>query len=371
MFTQPLDIVNRALQRCGVPRIASMTEDSPSATEANFLYDKLRRAELRRNVWRFAIRRVATRAVGTALSVWDSTVTYAVGALVQFNSVNYISIHATNLNQEPDTSPTYWSVYNGNTTTKVTFSAWSNVTTYAQGAVVTGSDNLIYLSLVGSNTNHDPTTDTAGRWTLYFGNVTASAWDSTTTYSVGELVFPASDASLVYASTMNGNDYDPQGGIGWVLLTATGAPLVVTWPAGTGPVVESATKNIFVLPNGYLREAPQDPKAGQNSFLGFPSNLLADDYVFEGPYLISMDSGPLVFRFSADVTDVTLMDDLFCEGLASRLALELCERLTQSATKLAAIASEYKQFMGEARTINGIETSATQPPLDDYIATRW
>ncbi len=95
-----------------------------------------------------------------------------------------------------------------------------------------------------------------------------------------------------------------------------------------------------------------------------------NDWVLEGNLLLSMENGAIMFRFAADVIDVTTMDDLFCEGLASRIALEVCEPLTQSTDKLRAIANEYKQFMGDARNVNGIEQGSTEPPLDDYIQAR-
>ena len=62
--------------------------------------------------------------------------------------------------------------------------------------------------------------------------------------------------------------------------------------------------------------------------------------------------------------------DMFCEGLSCRIALEVCEKLTQSSEKLKGIDGEYKVFMGDARDTNGIEQGSVEPPLDDYIATR-
>jgi hypothetical protein len=55
-FQLPIDIMNRALQRVGQTRIASLTEDSKACDEVTFCYDKLRIAEMRRNAWVFSIR---------------------------------------------------------------------------------------------------------------------------------------------------------------------------------------------------------------------------------------------------------------------------------------------------------------------------
>lgn len=44
--------------------------------------------------------------------------------------------------------------------------AWSSSVTYAKNAVVLGSDNNIYQSLLGANINHDPTLDTGTNWEI-------------------------------------------------------------------------------------------------------------------------------------------------------------------------------------------------------------
>jgi hypothetical protein len=112
----------------------------------------------------------------------------------------------------------------------------------------------------GGNLAHDPTTDTGTYWQQYVGNEIASAYDSDTTYNYGEIVF--STAQVAYMSVMGGNDNAPTTGIGWVTQTgATLAPIFIPWPAGTGPATQDATRSLFVLPYGYLREAPQDPRS--------------------------------------------------------------------------------------------------------------
>lgn len=368
-FATSDDIANRALQRVGATRIGALTDNTKNAKEVAFCYDKLRRAELRRNCWRFAIRRTIVRAVGTAPALWDSTLTYAAGAYVLgSDDIVYTSDAGANLNNDPTSTTGKWTATYTNPTLKLTFSAWATGTTYAIGQVVLGSDGRLYEA-IAATTGNDPTS-TSGYWAHYFGNVVATCYDSTTTYDIGEVVFGPTDAALLYVSTLSGNGNAPSTGLGWATLTATTAPLVIQWPAGTGPMNDGNSANVFVLPFGFLRMAPQDPSAGRLSYLGYPSNLPSNDWVLEGGYLISRASGPIMLRFVADIIDVTLMDDMFCEGLGCRIALEVCEPLTQSTAKLGAIGSEYKQFMGDARNVNGIEEGPTPPPLDDYIAVR-
>jgi hypothetical protein len=134
---------------------------------------------------------------------------------------------------------------------------------------------------------------------------------------------------------------------------------------------QSGTRNVFKLPNNYLRTAPQSTKQGSVTVMGSPTNLSYTDWEYESGYLTSAWSGPIPLRFVADMTDVTQMDDMFCEGLGARVAMELCEPLTQSAAKLQAIEGEYKTFMAEARAVNGIEIGPVEQPLDDLLQVRY
>jgi len=94
------------------------------------------------------------------------------------------------------------------------------------------------------------------------------------------------------------------------------------------------------------------------------------DWNFEGDYITSRSSFPIMLRFVADIIDVRSMDPMFCEGLAARIASEIVERLTQSTSKRGGILATYNKTMGEARVVNGIETGPTESPEDDYVTCR-
>ena len=146
--------------------------------------------------------------------------------------------------------------------------------------------------------------------------------------------------------------------------------IVMNYPIGSGPQSQTETLNVYMLPNGFLREAPQDPKAGLYSFLGAPAYNTQNDWLLEGDFLLSQCATPIIFRFIADVVNVREMDDLFCEGFACRIAVETCETITNSNAKQQTCNNSYKLFMGEARTVNAIETGPVEPPEDDYITCR-
>lgn len=311
-MSTPTDLANRALQRVGGGRIAAgalLTEDSKNAAEIRGCYDTLRRAELRRNVWRFAIRTAALRAIST-------------------------------------------------TTKFVTFGLYAAGTSYAINDIVRDSLGTLYQSRVAANIGNTPLSSPAS-WALYSGPTSAELHDIDLTYYAGELVYIS---STLYVSKVSANGDTPPTA-NWFTPTtaATLSDPQFVYPIGAGPVSQSSTRNVFKLPAGYLREAPQNPKY----------SFEANDWMFENAYFTSDLSGPLVFRFASDVADVDQFDPMFFEGFAARIAYEICEVITQSAAKKAVIAADYQKFMAEARTVNGIETGPVELPLDDYITVRY
>jgi hypothetical protein len=514
-FRTPVDICNRAAQHCGVRHIQDFTEDSVQASEFAFNYDKLRRAELRRNVWVFATRKAAIRpvSVGTMFlspTLWASTVTYGYGAVVSdVSGFLWQSIAQDNLNNAPGNSYAweayfgplsvqpydgstgyfagelvyetpgdgtylvYLSLLSGNTQDPRAPTEWSAATQYAKDAVVlyyapwaTGTtyaagdtisyNGADYVSLAAANLGNQPDTSLTwwaktsatiapayynsaaayppGTFVTYLGvnyvcilastgnapsssptywvaqaagttyaslidfnlnndpSLAPAIWSPTTTYAIGNKV-GASDGNI-YVSLVNTNlNQDPtqapaawsntsvlnpwttvnsfgKAAVQWAQVSVMLSDLTITYPLGSGPAYQTQTRNLYRLPANFLRKAPQDPKAGSVSFLGAPTGIMYDDWEIDGQYIVSREVFPIILRFVGDVTDVTAMDDMFCEGLAARIATETVERLTQSTTKMAGIVARYKEVMTEARLVNGIDTGATEPPEDDWVTAR-
>lgn len=395
-FTSSLDIANRALTLIGQRSIASFTEDSKAAALMAASYDKLRLSELERNCWVAAVRKAALRPLETAYNTtnttpagptqsmlvtppgYDPEKTYSVGALVTYQSVTYQAQQEVPLATAPgEPNTTYWEVFYGS----LVATPWSDPTGGATSApggyyageivyILDGTTPTAYLSLLSGNSD-DPTTIADYDATIVYNK------GATVTYSA---VVYESQQDLNYANTptgtgvwtaVPGDRYQSLSGPNWLTLTgATLASITLRYPVGAGPRSQATTRNAYMLPNGYLRQAPQDPKAGSFSFLGSPTGLGYDDMVKQGNLLITRGIGVLVFRFVGDLQDVAQMHPMFCEGLACRLALENCEALTQSTDKLQAIGAQYKQFMFDARTVNAIESGTTEPALDDYLACR-
>lgn len=429
-FRTAVDIGNRACQHTGQTRIGALgfQEVSKQASEIGFVYGKLRRVELQRNNWTFAIRWAALRAIDTdtmllAAALWSASTTYFVGSIVSdANGGLWISNIPNNIGFEPETTP-HWDAYFG----PMTASLYDSSTTYYTGELVYTAagdgTNRVYQSRQNANADN-PATATAWDATVTYSKnqtVTRSSiayqsvidlnigndpallhalWLIGTTYATGNQVI-GSDG-VIYTSLINGNIgnnpvtdngthwtgaglFSPWtatfvGGTGsnkWLQVGgaefpggATLTTMNITYPLGAGPSSQSGTRNVYRLPAGFLKMAPQDPKAGSTSWLGAPSGRDYDDWNREGNYLVTQSRGVIVLRFIADVTDVASMHDMFCEGLGARIGLAVCEKLTQSVQKMNGIAQQYEKFMGEARLSNAIEEGPIEPELDDYLACR-
>lgn len=381
-FFAPVDIGNRALQHIGQPLMTTpngFNDGSNRARQISFAYGKLREAELRRNVWCFATKRAVLRAVDANTLIltpgmWVAGTTYFQGSIVasENNSLWISRIHQ-NLGNQPENSLT-WEPYFG----PMTVSAWSSGTSYLAGDLVYTQTGLgtarVYLSLQSGNSDNP---------------ATATAWSATVTYDQDQIVTFSSVAyiSLEELNTNHQPNVSPTfwatsfvGGTGsnkWLQIGGPEFPdgvgvdkLNIIYPLGAGPSSQSSSRNIYRMPNSFLRMAPQDPKAGSMSYLGAPSGLLYDDWLVEGDYLLTADAGPIALRFVANFNDVSRMDPMFCEGLAARIAAEVCQPVTQSTALLGASWKIYKDVMDEARVANAIEIGSDEPPIDDYIACR-
>lgn len=384
----PTTIANRACQMVGSELIAAgalLTEDSQSATQIRACYDTLRRFELRRNVWRFSIRVTGLRPIDTN-SKLITFGTYAAGTSYGINDIIvgddgqiYFSRIAANIGNTPSTSPTSWQLYFGPDMATEFVTTWGSGFTYAVGDSTVGSDGATYTSIVANNTNHNPVGDGGVHWgPPAIDALTGIATVATnTTFYSGELVHIG---STVYLSLQNSNgdgntvsgDGLPPPSSSWLALTTqpTISLLNFIYPIGSGPASSPVTKNVYRLPVGYLRMAPQDPKAGGGLFLGAPDGSTFEDWNFQDNYFVSNDVGALAFRFAADVQDTTQFDPMFAEGLAATIGIEVCEPLTQSAAKIVTCERRYARVMTDARTVNGIENGPVYPPEDSYITCR-
>lgn len=77
MSTSDVAICNRALNKLGADSIISLTDDNSRARAMNVAYEPVRRAEIRRHRWRFAIKRASLPAL-SATPISDFAYQYQV-----------------------------------------------------------------------------------------------------------------------------------------------------------------------------------------------------------------------------------------------------------------------------------------------------
>jgi hypothetical protein len=229
-------------------------------------------------------------------ALYDSTITYAAGEIVYTTPGDgtnraYLSLQSAtrtiprprrqmgrhrHLPQERCRDPlgvTYMSLIdlNTNNTPSAAPQLWDAVTSYSIGNQVGASDGVIYTSLTNANLNNDPVTDGGTNWT---NTGVLNPWTRTFVGGAGSIKW----------RQIGGAEF-PSG----VTLT-TFDPL---YPLGAGPSSQASSRNVFHLPAGYLKQAPQDPKAGSTSWLGSPTNRGYDDWDFQDAYLVSSETGPI------------------------------------------------------------------------------
>lgn len=118
--------------------------------------------------------------------------------------------------------------------------------------------------------------------------------------------------------------------------------------------------NSFTLPADYLRLIANYPERNENDL----------DWEIEGKQIFTNDSAPLYGRYISQITDTSMMPALFREAVSARMAMELCEELTQSNSKIATAQTVYKEKIAEARRVNAIESLPQQPADDPWITAR-
>lgn len=121
----------------------------------------------------------------------------------------------------------------------------------------------------------------------------------------------------------------------------------------------------FTLPADFLRLLEPDSSENYNTL----------DWRIEtnsGSKKIATDSSsPLNIRYVARIEDPAQFDAAFVEALACRMAIQMCEKLTQSNTKMQAVAEQYKDAIREARRVNAIEVVSAEPPTDTWDTARY
>jgi len=109
----------------------------------------------------------------------------------------------------------------------------------------------------------------------------------------------------------------------------------------------------------------------------FPGLSLTDfrvysdaEYQIEGGKILTNKSAPLKIKYVSRVENTGLWDSAFTEVFACRIAIEICERLTDSTTKRQLAWDEYKQAIIFASRSDALENPPESMPDDSWIMSR-
>ena len=126
---------------------------------------------------------------------WNSGITYSEGANVTQNEILYQSLQNNNTNQNPSSSPAYW--------TRIGI-AWNSTVTYAINENVVGSDGVFYTSLQNSNLNNEPSASPS-YWVGTSAAAAASATAAANSATAAQTAQTAAETAKTGAETAETN----------------------------------------------------------------------------------------------------------------------------------------------------------------------
>ncbi len=119
----------------------------------------------------------------------------------------------------------------------------------------------------------------------------------------------------------------------------------------------------FALPSDYLALVEVDGTWAWQTDAG-------PVWQIEGRKILTDLAAPLNVRYLRRVETTVDWDACFVEAFACRLALELCERITQSGSKKQGLRFDYENAVSDARRVDAIERSPYPVPEASWISAR-
>ncbi|SAL59660.1 gp11 [Caballeronia peredens] len=141
-----------------------------------------------------------------------------------------------------------------------------------------------------------------------------------------------------------------------------------TLPA-VSPAPAWGFNNAFQLPSDFLRLVQVNDTFAVPGLTDYRDQ---DDsaYVIENNQILTVFNAPLKIRYIQNVTEPGRFDPLFVEMLASKLAYEACEEITQSTSKKQAAKDDYKEALREAVATGAVERVPQGFPDDSWMLIR-
>ena len=150
------------------------------------------------------------------------------------------------------------------------------------------------------------------------------------------------------------------------------------WPLVRDRVLRMHPWN-FAVRRTNLAAHETAPDWGFTAKFPLPSNFLrllevrdlsTGEFQLENGF-IHANATVLYIRYIASITDPNVYDALFIDTVATRLAAELAEPLTQSTTKKKALLEEYDAFIDDAKRADAQENPPVAYEEDEWIKVRY
>lgn len=93
-------------------------------------------------------------------------------------------------------------------------------------------------------------------------------------------------------------------------------------------------------------------------------------FALEGGSILTDEAAPLRVRYVRRITNTGLWPPLFCRVVSLQLALDACEKLTNSSAKMDRLAANYTAAIREAKRQNAIERPPLRADRSDWIEAR-
>lgn len=139
------------------------------------------------------------------------------------------------------------------------------------------------------------------------------------------------------------------------------AALATTPDWGFSYQYQLPTDNLRILEVGsfYLGPDMSDYRNGNTSV-----------FQIENGKILTSLAAPLPIRYIGDVTDTALFDSAFDDMLATRIAYEACEEITQSDSKKQLLEQAYNKTLREAARANAVEGDSESVADNSWVWAR-
>lgn len=95
------------------------------------------------------------------------------------------------------------------------------------------------------------------------------------------------------------------------------------------------------------------------------------DWQIEGRKILTNEGDTLNLKYIADIEDTSMWDASFYNVVASAMAVDICEKLTQSNTKKQYCEQAYTEDVRMARKLDAFETGPEEAATDGWLVARY